>query len=669
MLTHPANLSFTATTGADGLITATLDSTNSDISQVTLQLTEETKDCSTAMTLATGSSVPFTHSTLFEMPTGTYKLCGSATSNTGVARSVETTVTVDNIYNDPLYTHQWHLHNTGQNAFSTSSGRAGISHNVKPVIKAGFDGDGILIAIVDHAVQNSHSELSRYSVIGSRDYTDSNNDGTCDNGDCSSNDYPVVQLSYGHGTAVAGILLAKGNNGIGGAGIASGASYASRSIFGFFGIDSFADSLTSGGGYVDIISRSIGSPGQCSYEIEIPLLLSTLQNEVSTNDTMFVKSAGNSYADYFTADCSTNAKQFRYSAGGVTEQYYVGNANMEQENHNSYDMIVGAFSATGERAPYSSVGANLWISGAGGHEGVLTDGRRSGTDMPAIITTDLTGCTDGFSTSYSTGDFDKGDSVFSYGGALANGSCDYTNSMNGTSAAAPSISGIIALLLQVNPSLTWREVRYILAKTADTSFAPVDSTHPFEDILASGIFDDDVTLTSTVLPGHTYSIGWLTNSAGFSFSNWYGFGRADAAAAVTLADALDITMGTYTSIEPLERVGDITIPDYNYVGGSDNIYLSQSNFFIESVELTVSITHPYIGDLGIELTSPSGIVSQLTYINSGVAGIDYTDAIFVTNAFFGEDVTGQWTIKVIDGAVGDAGEITKWKVLYRGHYK
>ena len=42
----------------------------------------------------------------------------------------------------------------------------------------------------------------------------------------------------------------------------------------------------------------------------------------------------------------------------------------------------------------------------------------------------------------------------------------YYTSMSGTSMAAPHISGIVALMLEANPNLTWREVKTILQETA-----------------------------------------------------------------------------------------------------------------------------------------------------------------------------------------------------------
>jgi subtilisin family serine protease len=43
---------------------------------------------------------------------------------------------------------------------------------------------------------------------------------------------------------------------------------------------------------------------------------------------------------------------------------------------------------------------------------------------------------------------------------------NYTSSFSGTSSAAPLAAGVIALVLQANPNLTWRDLRLILAETA-----------------------------------------------------------------------------------------------------------------------------------------------------------------------------------------------------------
>ena len=43
---------------------------------------------------------------------------------------------------------------------------------------------------------------------------------------------------------------------------------------------------------------------------------------------------------------------------------------------------------------------------------------------------------------------------------------DYTSRFNGTSAAAPIVTGVIALMLEANPNLTYRDVQEILVRSA-----------------------------------------------------------------------------------------------------------------------------------------------------------------------------------------------------------
>lgn len=71
----------------------------------------------------------------------------------------------------------------------------------------------------------------------------------------------------------------------------------------------------------------------------------------------------------------------------------------------------------------------------------------------------------------------------------------------GTSYACPVVSGVVALMLEANPELGWRDVQGIFASTSQKT----DSTDE----------------------------SWTTNAAGFNHSYKYGFGLVDAYAAVT----------------------------------------------------------------------------------------------------------------------------------------
>ena len=105
-------------------------------------------------------------------------------------------------------------------------------------------------------------------------------------------------------------------------------------------------------------------------------------------------------------------------------------------------IAVSAVDHDGGYSIYSEMGSNIWIASPGGYY----SGRPG-----KIITTDLSGSSMGYNNSTSSGD-------------LSN--YDYTNNMNGTSSAAPIVSGVVALMLEANSNLTWRDVKYILATTA-----------------------------------------------------------------------------------------------------------------------------------------------------------------------------------------------------------
>ena len=169
---------------------------------------------------------------------------------------------------------------------------------------------------------------------------------------------------------------------------------------------------------------------------------------------LYVKAAGNGFGDIggSAARCG----------GAIALGVSCENANFDPENTVPYQIVVGAVNADGVKASYSTTGSAIWVSAPGGEFGrnvSVSPGFGAEVYEPAMVTTDQSGCTVGYSrTGVNTSLFNNG--------SAQNLNCRYTNTMNGTSSATPVTVGVIALILEANPALTWRDVKHILAKTA-----------------------------------------------------------------------------------------------------------------------------------------------------------------------------------------------------------
>jgi len=471
--------------------------------------------------------------------------------------------------NDPYFTKQWHLLNTGQN-----SGTPGIDVNAIGVWNR-FLGKGVVVGIVDDGLQMKHPDLSpAVKRAYGWDFVDNDKDPS-----------PNIYRDS-HGSACAGVAGARGNNGKGVSGAAPGATLAG----------------------LRLISAPTTDETEAAAFAHRNDVIHIKSNSWGPSDNGRVLEGPGPLADAAIADAVTNGRSGMGTifvwAGGNGRQS-LDNANYDGYANSIYTIAVGAVDDWGNHTTYSEPGACLVVcapSGNSGHQG--------------ITTTDLLG-------DYGMNDSSRVDDMADR---------DYTQNFGGTSSAAPLAAGVIALMLEANPDLGWRDVQEILIRTA----AKVDPT------------DAD----------------WSVNGAGFHFNHNYGAGMVNAADAVNLAR-------TWKNRGPTGIVGagvggtNRAIPDNDPNGLALSLNLSKSRLRVEHVTVKVSISHPARGQLAITLTSPSGTVSRLAEPHNDI-GADYAEWSFTSVRHWGEKSTGKWTVTVADKLAGKTGTLSTASIEISG---
>ncbi|MEA5124811.1 S8 family peptidase [Xanthomonas floridensis] len=562
------------------------------------------------------------------------------------------TVSAESRRSDPLYRYQWHLSNQGQAVIGDSRPVPGVDLDVDILHGLNIRGRGVRVGVVDDGLELRHEDLADNILPnGSYNFADGSHDTT------------PVDPANGHGTAVAGIIGAVGWNGRGGRGVAPEVLMAG---FDFLARASSASEASLryawGDGpearNIDIFNNSWGSIASFYFDFPVEEQQSweaLMRSSRGGRGAIYIKSAGNNFVRLRTRDengkiinlCSEESRVLKVGCAL---------ANIDPRSSLPGTIVVASVDATGQRASYSSSGSALWVSGLGGEFGRQRKFYPDAASLfapdtapyaydPAIVTTDLSGCAAGDNV-----DDSSVDNALDGSKSKIDASCNYNAIMNGTSAAAPTVSGVAALILSTNPSLSARDVKYILAKTA----RQVDPWQP-----------------AAVYQGSVIDPGWITNAAGHRFSNWYGFGLVDGAAAVYEA----------RYFKPLPPVRDTqwvaSTTAANQIGGparpaKQRIRITQA-MKVEGVQLSLATSHRTPTNLRVVLESPSGTRSYVVTPFSVLDPAAYAQTGFYidltsSNAFLDERAQGVWTLEVTDmTAPTSTAALQNFKLRILGH--
>uniref|UniRef100_A0A915PEJ1 P/Homo B domain-containing protein n=1 Tax=Setaria digitata TaxID=48799 RepID=A0A915PEJ1_9BILA len=198
-----------------------------------------------------------------------------------------------------------------------------------------------------------------------------------------------------------------------------------------------------------------------------------------------------------------------------------------------------------------------------------------------------------------------------------------TATFAGTSASAPMAAAIIALGLDANPSLTWRDVQHIIVWTSD----PI----PLLDI----------------------NEGWNRNARGLLVNSRFGFGIMDANAFVTVAKTWQNVPEQHvcTTIFPTFSKRQINDASVTVIKFHTDGCVGQKNEvnFLEHIQLVLDAYYPIRGHLSISIISPNGTKTQLLSVrreDKSSAGFRHWP--FMSVHTWGENPRGIWQLYVED---------------------
>ncbi|XP_063420752.1 endoprotease bli-4-like [Mytilus trossulus] len=210
-----------------------------------------------------------------------------------------------------------------------------------------------------------------------------------------------------------------------------------------------------------------------------------------------------------------------------------------------------------------------------------------------------------------------------------------TNHFYQNSAAAPMVSGAVALALSANPALSYRDIMHLLVNTSRSD-----------------------------LPDNLFRSNFFRNAAGFYVSSIFGFGLLDIGTLVERSK---------TWINVPRRQNCTEVKHLNRPINNNSTYFvvgihSCPATYIEHVKISLKVNHDYAGKIQWVLISPHGTKSKVIP-GRGLDSIKDMDITVLTVQMWGENPIGNWKLKptpVFDASL-DQGTVESVGLVIQGY--
>ncbi|XP_076044014.1 furin-like protease 2 [Oratosquilla oratoria] len=467
-----------------------------------------------------------------------------------------------------------------QQWYLSEGANGGFDMNVGPAWRRGYTGKGVVVSILDDGIQHNHPDLAQ------------NYDPQAST-DINSNDQDPMPQDNGdnrHGTRCAGEVAGVAFNDYCGVGVAYNASIGGvRMLDGTVNDAVEARAISLNPDHVDIYSASWGpeddgktvdGPGPLAKRAFINGVIRGRHGKGS----IFVWASGN---------------------GGR----HTDNCNCDGYTNSIFTLSISSASQRGFKPWYLE-------------------------ECSSTLATTYSSGTPGLDRSVATVDMD----------GLLRPEKMCTIEHTGTSASAPMAAGIVALALEANPDLTWRDLQHIVVKSS--RWDPL-----------------------------IHEAGWFVNGVGRRVSHKFGYGLMDAARMVDLAEKWT-TVPAQHVCQTIVDVTDQAIPTAHEgtveatITSDGCAGTSAEVRYLEHVQARVSLRFSPRGNINIKLTSPSGTTSTLLFERPrDVLSERFDDWPFLSVHFWGEKAAGTWKLTVTNSGARDVrhpGVLLKWQLILHG---